>query len=650
MGKHELTSMGRWLPIALMVLAILSPGCQMRGPRPPLLERDEYLEVVARDVQFPDLAPSPLDDSPYAGWDVAPPNTLANGGPKNYWDMTLDEAIQIAFHNSQVLRDFGGTILTRPLSVATVYDPAIVEADPRFGVEAALSAFDAQVSLSKNFFNNDRALNNEIVGVGTRLLKQDLNAYRAQISKQTAGGTRFSLRNNTDYDANNSPRNLFPSAWAVNFEGEFRHPLAQGAGTMFNRVAGPNGAPGQLNGVVIARINADISQADFEASLRDFISDVENAYWELYFTYRELDVKIEARDRALKSWRAISAKEAALPGGDADKEAQAREQYYRFQEDVKNALSGRVLPRSASRLGIAPNLFAAPSGVFVAERNLRLLLGLPASDGRLIRPAKDPVVTRLVFDWNDIIAEALSKRPELRRQRSAVKRNELQFVASKNFLLPRLDAVGLYRFRGFGDDLINPERDKARFDNAFADLTTGDFQEWELGVELSFPIGFRQGHAAVRTAELQLARAKAVLQEQERLIIHDLSNAVAELDRSWDLVQTSLNRLAAAKQQLDILEERENLGISVDLNLLLDAQRRKAEAGRSYFRALAEYALALKNVHYTKGSLMQYNSVFFAEEVPANSQPTPAPQPGVLPPPNPANPPMPNQPMPNQPN
>lgn len=601
------------------------------------VHRDEqrYLDVLARDVHFSDMTSF---DAPHVDRFGAarPPNSLANGGPQEYWDLTLDEAIQIALMNSQVLRDFGGTVLTQPTGVATVYDPAIVETDPRFGVEAALSEFDAQVSMFKRFLNNDRAINNELIGGGTRILQQDLHAYRTELSKQTAGGTRFTVRHNTDYDANNQPSNLFPNVWNVNVEGEFRHPLLQGSGAMFNRTAGPNGAPGQISGVVVARLNTDISLADFEARMRDFVSDVENAYWELYFTYRELDVKLEARDRALKTWRAVEAQGAMLPGGVADREAQAREQYYRFEEDVKNSLSGRTVPRSSSRLGVAPNLFSTQSGVFTAERNLRLLLGLPTNDGKLLRPAKDPVIARYVFDWNEATAEALTKRPELKRQRSQVKRQELELMATRHFLMPRLDAVGTYRFRGFGDDLLNSERGRPRFDNAYADLTTGDFQEWELGVELTFPIGFRRAHSAVRNSQLQLARAKALLREQERMVVHDLSNAVAELERSWALVQTTMNRLAAAKQQLDVLEQRETLGITVDLNLLLDAQRRKADAGRGYFRALAEYALALKNVHYTKGSLMEYNNVFFSSDV-ANpsaggSAPAPAAQPMLTPP------------------
>ena len=45
------------------------------------------------------------------------------------------------------------------------------------------------------------------------------------------------------------------------------------------------------------------------------------------------------------------------------------------------------------------------------------------------------------------------------------------------------------------------------------------------------------------------------------------------------------------------------------LDRLLDAQRRVVEAEIRYFQARSEYAIALKNVHLEKGSLMAYNDL-----------------------------------------
>ena len=75
----------------------------------------------------------------------------------------------------------------------------------------------------------------------------------------------------------------------------------------FNRIAGPSVVPGIYNGVLIARVNTDVELADFEIAVRDLVNNVENAYWDLYFAYRDLDAKIKARDATLDPWRGVRA-------------------------------------------------------------------------------------------------------------------------------------------------------------------------------------------------------------------------------------------------------------------------------------------------------------------------------------------------------
>jgi hypothetical protein len=239
-----------------------------------------------------------------------------------------------------------------------------------------------------------------------------------------------------------------------------------------------------------------------------------------------------------------------------------------------------------------------------------LLLGLPINDGRLIRPADEPPLANVVFDWDFALAEALERRVELRRQKWIIKRRELECVASENFTLPKLDAVGRYRWRGFGRNLLRYDTDFG--DNAVRDLFGGDFQEWLIGAEFSVPLGNRKGFAAMRNSELQLARERAILREQEREVTLELSNMLAEKDRAYAVLQTNFNRRAAAKHELAALQaafENEN----APLHLLLDAQRRVADAESQYARAIVEYALSVKNVHFEKGSLLDYNGVYLSE-------------------------------------
>jgi outer membrane protein TolC len=573
---------------------------------------DDCYATLATQVEYPQVdACSATTD---AGWAAVEPLTLANAGEQQYWNMSLEEAIHLTLENSKVLRDLGGAVVRAPLTTRTTLDPAAVETDPRTGIEAALSEFDAQFLTSVFWEKNDRALNNEFFGGGTRILLQDAGVFQAAITKRAVTGSQFTIRHNVDYDANNAPGNLFPSAWNTNVEAEIRQPFLQGAGVEYNRIAGPLARPGEYNGVLIARLNADVALTDFEIAVRDLVSNVENAYWDLYYGYRVLDARVKARDASLDTWRKIYALyEVNRRGGEAEKEAQARSQYFAFQQDVQNALSGEPLEESRNWNGLPSGTFRSTLGVLMAERRLRLLMGLPPSDGKLLRPKDEPNVAKIDFDWNQVTLEAATRRAELRRQKWQIRRRELELIASKNNLLPRLDAVGRYRWRGFGDDLF-PVKDPPlpRFDNAYEDLTSGDFQEWQLGFELNMPIGFREAHVAERNAQLLLARERAILRDQQREIIHEAADAISEMDRAYSVLQTSYNRLSANRDQLGAVGAAyEN--DKVPLDLFLDAQRRVAESEIDYHLNQARYSLATKNVHFVKGTLLDYDGVCLAE-------------------------------------
>ncbi len=610
--------MNRLRKVLALILAgtlVLPSGCflhserSFKGAAPP-----GVYEQVASEIEYPaESACTQMN----ADESLASPRpwTIQTQGTPQYRDISLEEAIQITLQNSRVLRDLGGAVVRAPASTRTAFDPAATETDPRTGIEAALSAFDAQFLMSTFWEKNDRALNNQFFGGGTRILLQDDAVFQAAITKRAATGTQFTIRHNVDYDANNAPGNLFASAWNTNVEMEIRHPLLQGGGVEFNRIAGPLSTPGVYNGVLIARLNSDVALSDFELAVRDLVSNVENAYWDLYYGYRVLDAKVKARDAGLDTWRKIYALyEVNRRGGEAEKEAQARSQYFAFQQDVQNALSGEPIDATHNWNGLPSGAFRGTGGVLMAERRLRLLMGLPPSDCKLLRPIDEPVAAKIDFDWCQTTAEATTRRAELRRQKWIVRRRELELIASKNHLLPRLDAVGRYRWRGFGDDLFPGPNDPPlpRFDNAYGDLTSGDFQEWQLGFELNVPIGFREAHVAARNAELQLSRERAILRDQQREIVHEAANAVAEVDRAYTVLQTSYNRLAANRDQLGAVKAAYEADKS-PLDLFLDAQRRVADAETDYYLNRARYTLATKNVHFVKGTLLDYDGVHLAE-------------------------------------
>ncbi|MCB9920777.1 MAG: TolC family protein [Planctomycetaceae bacterium] len=579
--------------ILAIIVCLAGSGCHSHQHSMEFGSVESYMPFV-QQVEYPDADPNQLGSLDISQTQAPP--SIRSPEETEKWPLTLQEATRIALANSEVIRELGGRVVASPATSSTVYDPAIREADPRFGVEAALSAFDAQMAGSLFIEQRDRQVNNTFFASSGVFTNE--GEFNLGINKTAATGTRFSMSNVTLYNRNNNFMpgfgNRFASYYDTLFTAEARHPLMQGSGVEYNRIAGPNGTIGLYRGVLLARIDTDVTLADFEANVRNLLTDVEKTYWELYFAYRDLDAKLEGRRLARESWE-LEKRRADAGIRTADQEAFAREQFYAGQAAVENALSG-----TANNIG----------GVYKNERELRRLLGLPTSDGRLIVPVDEPATVDVRFDWHESLGLALTRRVELRRQQWTVKRRELEIIAARNFEKMRVDLVGQYRWRGFGDDLFGS--DGTGSGSAFESLFDGKLQDWQLGIEVATPVGNRVGHAAVRHAELQLARERAIYDETERTISHELRAAFTELDRAYAVTRSRYNQRVASFIRLRAERLRNERG-QTDLDLVLSAQRQAVESEINYHRALTDYNVALVDVHYARGTLLDYLDVSLAE-------------------------------------
>ena len=361
-----------------------------------------------------------------------------------------------------------------------------------------------------------------------------------------------------------------------------RIPFLQGAGVQVNRVP-----------VVIASIQADKNIAALYDALQNSLCNLEIRYWDLYLAYRDLETAKESRDSSLQIWKLVKAR---LDGGEADtqQEAQARAQYYANRAQVESALS---------------NLFAQ-------EMNLRWLMGLAPTDGRLIRPSDEPTLAEVEFDGRAVIEEAVQRQPKVVQVRWDVKQREVELILARNRLLPQLNAVGLYRFVGLGDELISANRNGLAFpavgSTAWENLTGGRFQEFVAGFDFAMPVGFRRELAGVRNAQLNLARNRAVLEDLELDVSREASHAVRAAGTNYRVAQSHFNSWRASVKEVEVFCAREEGGVD-RLDLVLDAQQRRANARRNYYAAVVEYNQAIALVHCRKGSIAEYSGVAFAE-------------------------------------
>ena len=351
--------------------------------------------------------------------------------------------------------------------------------------------------------------------------------------------------------------------------------------------------------VILSRGNKEIGLADFETAIRTYVSDTARSYWELWSAQRNLETARKSRDAARDLWNVVVERKAA-GAVQSQAEVQAREQYFYFRDQVQSALTE----------------------LYSCEERLRFLVGLAGSDGRRIRASDEPTTDEYKIDWDEANKSALSNSVALRHQRQVLRQAERELVARKNNLLPQLDPAATYRWSG---------------GSAF-EVELSQAYDWTTralgvsGIEFQFPVGVRREAAALRNAELKVAREEAVLQELELSISHRLSAVVREVDDSYRSAQAYFNRWKAVATEVESTTAMYRDG-KTTLDLVLDAQRRAAQSEREYTSMLALYATAIEELHFCQGTLLaQHHLVIEASE---ESEPAAekafAPRPAAIP-------------------
>ncbi len=532
------------------------------------------------------------------------PRNLARSVDDEVREVTLHEMMLTALSHNEIIETtaLGGigskAVLTNPNGVASVYDSAIQETGILFGrrgMDAALADFDARLGSSLIFSGEDNRLNT----AGLPVSQNDGGAFNTSLSKAFATGANVAVISNWSGASSNNPGSYYPSAYQGVLGAQIVQPLLAGSGVEFTRVAGTtNPAFGAITGVsqgvAIARINQDISLADFEVAVRTALSDIENAYWDLYLAYRLYDTSVKAHESVFLTWRKIA--DTLQLGGDRElnpaDELQARDRLYETKTNLDLALNE----------------------LYQAESELRRLVGLPMNDGTVLRPADEPIVAEFRPDWQASLVDGLTHRVELRRQKWQIKSLQLQMTAARSLVRPSLNAVAGYNVLGFGNQLasqgvIDPVTGTPT-NSAFGSMSRDDLNAWNVGMQFSMPLGLRQARSQARNFELQVAKANAVLAAQERSIAHDIANAIQDVAATYAAAQSNLNRSQAAEERVDKLRIRSEVD---PVDLVLRAQESEAAAANAYYQQVVAYNKAITSLNLATGRLLEYNNIYLQE-------------------------------------
>ncbi|MBO0697538.1 MAG: TolC family protein, partial [Zavarzinella sp.] len=612
-----------------VVAAVLAATGGLAGCTKPLYMTPETQTLATSVGLPPDLATNPgLTHIPDVSDHKAPATILdANREPRY---MTLQEAMAIAlergtrgnassflFQNfnlgsSGLQSGFNGSfnddlvvfagrgIQGDDAIRAFALDPAIVAAD----IEGALAKFDTRFTSSMTWQKRDQAVAN----VFNNFNNGDFATFTAGLVKPLPTGGTAGILFETDYTKLGS----VPSGFAVinpsytpSLTFQFEQPLLRDFGVDINQllpshpgstsITGFQPTGGRAEGILITRIRADQARADFERSVNFQVFNVELAYWSLYGRYYTKYASEQALRQAYVTWEQLQQLQAA---GLQTKQgvAQARAQFEDFRLQYLVALQN----------------------VLEGERRLRGILGLPLEDGKRIVPADSPVLAPYKPDWNTSLVETLTNRPELRMARQELRAQQLNVILQENNVRPDLRFFANYNINGIGNRLDGPGPVPV-FDpatgqitdtpgNALASFTDNKFNNWQIGLRFNMPIGYRDAHASLKVAQLNLARSHIVLRNQELKAEMFLGSLYQQLSAYHEQIKLQQLKRIALGTQLQGQFERVKIGKD-PLIQLLDAQRAFTGAIQAESDAIVSYNIAIAGFHLAKGTILQYNSI-----------------------------------------
>jgi cobalt-zinc-cadmium efflux system outer membrane protein len=316
-----------------------------------------------------------------------------------------------------------------------------------------------------------------------------------------------------------------------------------------------------LNGFGPAAARADLRAADRQleaarealaAATFDVAANVENAYWELYAAEHRLSVQRLTRQRA-----AIFLREQLLRGraGVVGPGAVAIARTFLAEQET-GLLDARLRAAAA------------------ADRLAEIIGSRPEGQTRY-RCADEPGPPAPIEPLGSVMARALAANPSLRAARadSAAARARERGAAWNAW--PTLEAFGGYGASGlagrgqqivFGTDTVGTVFD-TDFGEAWNQVSGGDYPDWNFGLRLRMPIGWRADRGEHQLQLGNYERAREALRARRLALESAVQAAHREAELAPQELDAAHTLVTAAEEQARIarLEYQTGRGTAYDL-------------------------------------------------------------------------------------
>lgn len=534
----------RWLffrpAAALAFAAVLIPGGSAQTAQ---VQTAAPQTQPASQTQAAQSQPAPPPDATTLVPPVRPFRLPSRIGVFGEARITLQQVLAMALANnkdieaSRIDREISGYTLT---GARGLYDPtigAISQFLKQVSPVASALGGSATGSVLNRTWQTDPTLSGFLPWLG--------GSYSTDFSSQNA------YTNNTFFTLN--PQ--YPTA--VTFQ--YTQPLWRNLRYDQNRHA-----------IDVARKNRTLSDQQFRLRVMQVVEQTEQAYWELFYAYNNLQVQLDSVDIARQQ-----------------DESNRRQQVQGLLAPID------VVAAQTQLANFELNAYSAQTALTQAENNLKTLM-LEGRSSALwasaLVPVSAPDGAPPVTPLNDAVSEALANRPELSQVDISGQINAKDTRLYRDQIKPQVDLVGSYTSNGlagpvaiqtgpnpftssFGPlvDRLNllssaaglnpvtlstsggapPALLVGSYGQSLSNLWAGNFPTTQVQLRVSLPIRNRVAEANLSTAIAQGRRIQNQREQVEQAIEADVRNAM-------QLMQSAGLRLDAARVQRESAEEQYN--------------------------------------------------------------------------------------------
>ncbi len=303
-------------------------------------------------------------------------------------------------------------------------------------------------------------------------------------------------------------------------------PLLKGAGLAYNRAA-----------LAQARMGSDRAGLLYRGTMMDTARATEIAYYELHFARRQLAV----RHQSLAAARQL------------------------YEENKTKRDTGVLtdLEVLTAEVGVASqqrNVLLAEQELHDREDGLRALIGQFALEAPLGETGFT-IAEVEALDVDRTFERAKAAQPEYLATKSSIEQLQIEADSARRNRLPELNLATTLGY--------NAERDHAG--DALENLPGSDGYNWQVGLELTYPIGSRGDRARLRQATNNLGHARLQLRRLEQDILVQARSSVRAITTNREAVQVAALASQLGVKQYDLEKARFDAGLST-ARRVLDAQ------------------------------------------------------------------------------